>query len=61
MNTMYDPDTGAHAWASNKVNIKKTKASIKIPKFEGRFEETKRDPHHHVIKIKSSDSDHSDH
>ena len=58
MNTSYDPNTGAHAWASNKVNIKKTKKNIKIPKFEGRFEETKRDPHNHVIKIKSSDSDH---
>ena len=58
MNTSYDPNTGAHAWASNKVNIKKTKKNIKIPKFEGRFEETKRDPHNHIIKIKSSDSDH---
>ena len=58
MNTSYDRKTGAHAWASNKVNIKKTKKNIKIPKFEGRFEETKRDPHNHVIKIKSSDSDH---
>ena len=38
--------------------LKKTKKNIKIPKFEGRFEETKRDPHNHIIKIKSSDSDH---
>ena len=58
LNTSYDIQTGAHAWASNKVNIKKTNKSITIPKFEGRFEETKRDPHNHVIKIKSSDSDH---
>jgi molybdopterin-containing oxidoreductase family iron-sulfur binding subunit len=58
MNTSYDSNTGAHAWASNKVNIKKTKSNIRIPKFEGRFEETKRDPHNHIIKIKSSDSDH---
>ena len=28
-----------------------------IPKFEGRFEEPKRDPHSHIIKFTTSDSD----
>ena len=57
LNTNMDNESGTHAWASIRVNMKNTGINNPIPKFEGRFEEPKRDPHHHVIKITSSDKD----
>ena len=60
LNTNIDNESGTHAWASIRVTMKNTGINNPIPKFEGRFEEPKRDPHHHVIKI-TSDKDGKDH
>jgi anaerobic selenocysteine-containing dehydrogenase len=61
LDVQLDDNIGTHAWAATKVKIRNTGNNIAIPKFEGRFEELKRDPHNHVIKVTTSDSDDNDH
>ena len=57
LDSTIDESSGSHAWASTRVSIKNIGMNKPIPKFEGRFEEPKRDPHSHIIKFTTSDSD----
>ena len=51
-----DSKSGAFAWAATKVNIEKTDAWVRVPKFENTVPDLPVDEHHRVYQTTANDS-----